>query len=101
MLVRPLQVEAAMRRLALVAWFFWLALVGSQVFAAEIRGQGDPSFQAALAMWLDGDDAAALPQLAALAADDNRAAQLLLGLIDMMPPLQGPCLAALPRAERS
>jgi hypothetical protein len=68
--------------------------------AAPIRGQDDPRFAAALALWLADDEAASLPALAALAAGGNRAAQVLLALVDAAPPLQGPWLAGLPRDER-
>lgn len=74
-------------------------LVPRPASAAEIAGQADPRFQAALAQWL-ADDAGSLPVLAALASEDNRAAQVLLALIDVSAPLQGPWLVALPRAER-
>ena len=59
-----------------------------------------PRFQTALTAWLDEDDQTSLPELAALAAEDNSAAQVLLGLVDRAPPLQGPWLANLPRSER-
>lgn len=68
--------------------------------ATALSGQDDPAFGAALALWLADDEAAALPALAALAQSDNRAAQILLGLIDREPALQGPFLAHLPRAQR-
>lgn len=70
---------------------------------AEIRplsGQDDPAFQAAFETWLKGDEAQALPALAALAAADNAAAQVLIGLIDVTPQYNGPWLMALPRADR-
>jgi hypothetical protein len=65
-----------------------------------LRGQDDPRFRSALASWLADDDEAALPELAALAARDNRAAQVLLAQIDATPPLQGPWLARLTRRQR-
>ena len=68
--------------------------------ADEITGQTDPRFQLALAEWLDDDDAASLPVFAALAAEGNRAAQVMLGLIEVETILHGPWLARLPRAER-
>lgn len=77
-----------------------LALAVAPAVAAPLAGQDDPAFAAALALWLADDEAAALPALAALAHDDNRAAQILLGLIDREPALQGPFLAHLPRARR-
>jgi hypothetical protein len=68
--------------------------------ADDIEGQADPRFRQALADWLDDDDAASLPVFAALAAEDNRAAQVMLGFIDINTELHGPWLARLPRAER-
>ena len=59
---------------------------------SPIAGQADPRFQAALAAWLADDEPAALPELAALAAEGNRAAQVLLALIDRVPAYQGPWL---------
>ncbi len=70
---------------------------------AEVRplaGQQDPAFEAALEVWLSDDEAQALPELAGLAAADNRAAQVLMGLIDVTPQYQGRWLYALPRPER-
>ena len=62
---------------------------------------GDPRFQSALALWLADDEETALPELAALAAGGNRAAQVLLARIDVTLSLQGPWLVGLPRAERN
>jgi hypothetical protein len=56
--------------------------------------------QAALASWLADDDAEALPALAALAAEGDRAAQILLAQIDLNVALAGPWLVRLPRAQR-
>jgi hypothetical protein len=78
-----------------VGWLWPLAAEPSAVC-----GQDDPRFAAALALWLDDDEAEALPALAALAAEGNRAAQMLLALIDANPPVQGPWLVRRPRAER-
>ena len=69
--------------------------------AAELRGQDDPRFQSALALWLDDDDETALPEFAALAAEGNRAAQVMLAQIDVTPRFQGPWLVGLPRKERN
>lgn len=77
----------------------WLAAAPAR--AEPIAGQDDPRFQAAVALWLDDDEPTALPELAALAAGGNRAAQVLLARIDVTPQLAGPWLAALPRAERN
>ena len=60
----------------------------------------DPRFAAALQAWLADDEANALPAFAALAAEDNRAAQVLLALIDRVPVYQGPWLVGLDRKER-
>jgi hypothetical protein len=68
--------------------------------ADEIAGQADPRFQRALAEWLDDDDENSLPAFAALAAEDSRAAQVMLGLIEVTTILHGPWLAQRPRAER-
>ena len=90
-----------MGRLALWAIAALMAL--ALPLQAEVRplaGQQEPAFQAALEAWLSGDEAKALPKLAGLAAADNRAAQVLLGLIDVTPQYQGRWLYALPRPER-
>ena len=70
---------------------------GEQV---AIPGADAPAFVQALALWLADDEEPALRDLAALAGQGNRAAQILLGLIDKSPPLQGPWLASVPRNER-
>ncbi len=66
---------------------------------AEVPGQEAPAFRAALALWLT-DDETALPAFATLAAGGNRAAQVLLALIDGRPELYGPWLAGLDRSAR-
>lgn len=73
---------------------------GASVLHAEAPGQADARFQAALDAWLADDDQGALPALADLAVADNRAAQVLLALIDVMPETQGPWLAAQSREAR-
>ncbi len=72
----------------------------SPALADVIAGQSDPVFEAAVDLWLADDEAAALPGLAALAQDQNAAAQILLGLIDTTPALQGDWLMGQPRAAR-
>lgn len=67
---------------------------------AEVAGQRDPELQAAVGDWLAGNEADALPVLAALAAEGNAAARLLLGQIDSFPALQGDWLAGLSRDQR-
>ncbi|MBZ0127841.1 MAG: hypothetical protein K8F59_01870 [Rhodobacteraceae bacterium] len=59
-----------------------------------------PDFRAALDLWLDDDEATALPALAGMAAEGNEAARLLVGLIDKSFPLQGPWLALRDKPER-
>ena len=86
-------------RILLVALLFLFGAGTTR--AAELRGQDDPRFQAALALWLADDEETALPELAALAAGGNRAAQVLLARIDVTLSLQGPWLVGLPRAERN
>jgi hypothetical protein len=89
-----------MRALPLVVGLLWLLLPAPILVAAEVSGRNDPRFQAALELWLSDDDETALPEFAGLAVEGNRAAQILLAHIDAARPLQGPWLAALPRAER-
>lgn len=88
-----------MRRLARLAALL-LALAAAPTRSEPITGQDDPRLQAALALWLADDEATALPALAALARDENRAAQILLALVDRNPAYQGPWLLDLPRTER-
>jgi hypothetical protein len=75
-------------------------LMASPARSAPIDGQSDPAFVSALALWLAGDEQAALPQLAVLAQDQNAAAQILLGLIDTTPALQGDWLMGQQRDDR-
>ena len=77
-----------------------LAMAGTPVGASPLPGAEEPAFAAALQDWLADDEAAALPALAELAQSGNRAAQLLLALIDKTPSLQGPFLALRSRGER-
>ena len=73
---------------------------GAEIAKTAISGQSDPAFQTALEQWLKGNEARALPALGALAAQGNRAAQVLVGLIDVTPRLHGPWLGQKSRAER-
>lgn len=88
-------------RIVLVLVSLLLAFGAGAARAAEPRGQDDPRFQSALALWLADDEETALPELATLSAGGNRAAQVLLAQIDVTPSFQGPWLAGLPRAERN
>jgi len=67
---------------------------------AEMAGQRDPEFQAAVGDWLAGNEVDALPALAGLAAAGHTAAQVLLGQIDSFPALQGNWLAGIGRVDR-
>ena len=91
---------AAMRTLLVLVGLLLMFGTGT-TRAAELRGQDDPRFQSALALWLDDDEETALPELAALAAGGNRAAQVLLAQIDVTLWIQGPWLVGLPRKERN
>lgn len=73
------------------------ALAGNPV---AIPGADTPAFTEALALWLADDEEPALRAFSALAQQGNRAAQILLGLIDKSPPLQGPWLASVSRNDR-
>jgi len=90
-----------MRNLLALLALLLLTLGTDPARAAELRGQDDPRFRSALALWLADDDETALPELAALAAEGNRAAQVLLARIDATPWFQGPWLVGLPRKERN
>ncbi|GEM_PF-2547947 len=59
-------------------------LIGLTPTNAQIAGQNDPQFKAALELWLEGEDFAALTALSGLAKADNRAAQVFLGRVDSM-----------------
>jgi hypothetical protein len=78
----------------------WASLASPTVAAPQPQGAEEPAFGAALEHWLDGDEATALPALAEQAAAGNAAAQLLLGVINITPSLQGPWLDAQDRATR-
>lgn len=86
---------------------FWaslavLSLIPAQpVLAGAFPGREDPMLAQAIAHWLEGDETAALPALAALAQEGNTAAQMLLALIDKTPELQGPWLSHLSRQDRA
>jgi len=82
---------------------FLLLLAASLSASAStpvVPGADAPAFSSALALWLADDEGPALQALSELARDDNRAAQILLGLIDKSPSLQGPWLAHTPRDVR-
>jgi hypothetical protein len=82
---------------------FWVALclAFTTPAMAQVSGSDDPGYEAAVVLWLDGNEAAAIPEFAALAADGNTAAQVLLALIDTTAAYQGEWLLARPRADRA
>ena len=82
---------------ALVALLFACALPAK---AVEIPGQNSPAFQVVLQDWLDGKDRTALAQLAELARQDNRAAQIFLARLAEETHLHAHVTGSLPRAER-
>lgn len=95
--------RAMVRLVGVLLWLGAASLPGAPVQAASavaVAGQDDPAFRAALALWLEGAEDRALPELAAAAQAGNPAAQVLLGLIDTTPALQGLWLAEQPRRER-
>jgi hypothetical protein len=81
----------------LAAILLMLGLLGTPS-AAQDDPAGDRD--AAIALWLADEDAAALPRLAELAAAGDDGARVLLSLIDRMPETHAPWLTALPRGER-
>jgi hypothetical protein len=89
-----------MHPLRLVALVLALLLAAAAARAEAVPGAAAPAFRTALAAWLADDDEAALPALATLAADGNRAARILLSLVDRMPHAHGRWLAGRTRAER-
>lgn len=72
----------------------------TSVASPETVPDADAEFDAALAEWLAGNEAVAVPAFAKLAKDSQASAQLLLGQIDRFAAFQGDWLAALPRADR-
>lgn len=74
-------------------------LIGVPLASAQPAGHEAPTFKQAVQAWLDDDDQTALPALAKLAREDNRAAQVLLGRIATRP--MGPWLVAMGRKERN
>ncbi len=77
-----------------------LVPLGTAGQAGTIPGQDDARFAAALGEWLADDEATSLPALAELAGEGNRAAQVLLAVIDGTSFYQGPWLVHLSRADR-
>ena len=82
-----------------IAAAFWACCL-PVAYSDSLPGQEDPAFEAALALWLEDDEAKAMPRLAGLAQDGNVSARLLLGLVGKGTALQGPWLALLPKDKR-
>lgn len=101
-LVAPRRLPRLLTRALAATLLAGAALVGGvgASTAPPLRGANDPAFVQALDLWLEDDEAGALPALAALAGSGNAAARLLLAQIDKMPALQGPYLATQSRARR-
>ncbi|WP_209424340.1 hypothetical protein [Pararhodobacter sp. SW119] len=99
-LIRRLQRRAAraLGCVGLVGAVFLSA--GPALTKADLPGAEHPALTVAVENWLDNDEETALPAISRLAHDGNKAAQLLLAIIDKTPALQGPWLAHLPRAQR-
>ena len=72
----------------------------ASVGRTETARVADAEFDAIRTVWLDGNEADALPALARLAASGHAPAQLLLGQIDRFAALQGRWVAGLSRTDR-
>ncbi len=81
-------------------FLLFAASVAAPAETVPVPGSDAPAFADAMALWLADEEADGLRALSVLAQAGNRAAQILLGLIDKSPPLQGPALAQMPRSER-
>lgn len=77
-----------------------LLLTGASPRAEQPHGADDPVFRAALSLWLQDDDAAAMPELERLARQDNDAARQFLRLLRLRPDLWTPWLHGLTEDER-
>jgi len=92
---------SGIRGLATIGVFFCLAVFvvpGTQ--ANDLAGSSDPALQAAIEIWLQDNDADSLPVFAALAAEGNIAARLLLARIEVTDQAPSDYLLGLSRKER-
>jgi hypothetical protein len=89
--------EDDMRTLALV---LVIAALLALPVRAEVPGETDPAFVAAIGQWLQGDDAGALSAFSGLARGGNIAAQVFLGQIDPITYLHAPITGAMERKAR-
>lgn len=92
------------RQVRLLVRVMWVSVCSALATSAPAdtlsSGAAVPEFRAALTGWLQGDEAIALPAMAAEAGRGNAAAQLLLGVINVTPAVQGPWLDGQDRAKR-
>jgi len=94
-------VKNGIHLLMTIGVLFWIEiLVVSSARANDLKGSEEPALQAAIEIWLQDNDEESLPVLAALAAEGNIAARLLLARIEVTD--QGPSnfLNGLSRKER-
>jgi hypothetical protein len=83
------RVKRSINLLMTIGITFWVEVFLVQgVQASDLKGADDPALQAAMEIWLADNDADSLPAMAALAADGNIAARLLLSRIEVTD--QGP-----------
>jgi len=93
--------SCGIRLLMTTGAIFWIAMLAGQgAEANELKGTDDSALQASIETWLQDNDVDSLPTIAALAADGNIAARLLLSRIEMTD--QGPSdfVIGLSRKER-
>ncbi len=83
------RVASGIHLLVTIGVFFWVEVLVAQVAqAGDLQGADDPALQVAIETWLEDNDEDSLPAFAALAADGNVAARLLLSRIEVTD--QGP-----------
>lgn len=73
---------------------------GAGATLARPAGAEDPRFREAVELWLTGEDLPALTALSGLSHEGNRAAQILLGRIEVRAIFAAHLTAGMPRAER-
>lgn len=91
---------AGLIRVALAAVAVVLGLTAAALAQVALPGAMEAGFVQARAAWLADDEETALVALAGLARSGNRAAQVLLGVIEKAPELQGPWLSRQSRDAR-
>ena len=99
--MRAPRLESGVPLLIAIAGLAWLQAVAPQaVKADDLAGNNDPALQAAISSWLADDDENSLPVLAALAADGNVAARLLLSRIEVIDQAPSDFVEGLSRKQR-